>query len=154
MRKSESRSSPSARPGAQICLMCRWCSTLPMRCGFTNWWYFSKNTEASMCISFSQANVNLCEPYRSSTPTNILGMGPKGSVPHICTRSHRFRWRLFFMPFEKRKKHLPLLIDAFSAQKRRSVEIIRVAVAHPVKICVQPKFAEQRCLPLCFLLTS
>lgn len=29
---------------------------IAMRCGFTNWWYSSKNTEASMCISFSREN--------------------------------------------------------------------------------------------------
>ena len=36
-------------------------STLPMRCGFTNWWYSSKNTAASMCISSSRANANRCK---------------------------------------------------------------------------------------------
>ena len=36
-------------------------------CGFTNWWYFSKNTEASMCISFSQANANRCNIHSFSS---------------------------------------------------------------------------------------
>lgn len=31
-----------------------------MRCGFTSWWYSSKNTAASMCISSSRANANRC----------------------------------------------------------------------------------------------
>ena len=88
--------------------------------------------------------------YATTTQSN----GSERGCCSLYGRSHRFRWRLFFIPFGKNEKHLPFLIDAFPAQKRRSVEIIGVAVAHPVKICVQPKFVEQRCLPLCFLLTS
>ncbi len=34
-------------------------------CGFTNWWYFSKNTEASMCISFSRENRCNIHSFRS-----------------------------------------------------------------------------------------
>lgn len=93
-------------------------------------------------------------PQRELVSHNNSKHGSERGCCSLYGRSHRFRWRLFFIPFGKNEKHLPFLIDAFPAQKRRSVEIIGVAVAHPVKICVQPKFVEQRCLPLCFLLTS
>ena len=97
---------------------------------------------------------SFCSTARTGKKPKFQSNGSERSCCSLYGRSHRFRWRLFFIPFEKNEKHLPFLIDAFPAQKRRSVEIIGVAVAHPVKICVQPKFVEQRCLPLCFLLTA